>query len=144
MQKKLIFRGGAIYLLLLAAVVLSARLGLMPGAGEVGPAGGPLAHPYRALMAGSGFLLAVLLGTWSAVAGVATRKRWVGLLLLAVGGGIALLASEVAPAILYPGDRYPVAFGWTVLGAPVALAAWVAATVAGRVTREAPETPPSA
>jgi hypothetical protein len=65
-------------------------------------------------MALAGFLLAAALGTWSAVAGVATRRIWLGLMLLAAGGAVALLASEIAPAILYPDDRYPVAWshGW--------------------------------
>lgn len=135
-EKRVIVRGAAAYLVLLLAVVLSARLGVIPGAGEVGPAGGAFAHPYRLLMAGAGFLLAALLGTWSAVSGAAMRRRWLGLVLLAVGGAVALLASEVAPAILYPGDRYPVAFGWTLMGAPVALVTWMAATIGGWVARE--------
>jgi hypothetical protein len=76
-------------------------------------------------MALAGFLLAAALGTWSAVAGVATRRIWLGLMLLAAGGAVALLASEIAPAILYPDDRYPVAFGWTVV------VTWLAATAGG-------------
>lgn len=135
-EKRVIVRGAAVYLVLLSAVVLSARLGLIPGAGQVGPPGGAFAHSYRLLMAGAGFLLAALLGTWSAVSGAAMRRRWLGLVILAVGGGVALLASGLAPAVLYPGDRYPVAFGWTLMGAPVALVTWLAATIGGRVARE--------
>jgi orotate phosphoribosyltransferase len=52
-------------------------------------------------------------------------------MLLAAGGAVALLASEIAPAILYPDDRYPVAFGWTVGGIPVAVVTWLAATAGG-------------
>ena len=86
---------------------------------------------HRVVMAVAGFLLAATLGTWSAVAGVATRRIWLGLTLLAVGGALALLASQIAPAILYANDRYPVAFGWTVGGIPVALVTWLAATAGG-------------
>jgi hypothetical protein len=130
-EKTMIVRGGAVYLLVLLLVVAAARLGLLPGAGEVGGAEGPLAHPYRVIMALAGFLLAAALGTWSAVTGVATHRIWLGLMLLAVGGALALLASELAEAILYPDDRYPVAFGWTVGGVPVAVVTWLAATVGG-------------
>jgi hypothetical protein len=130
-EKMMIVRGGAVYLAVLLLVISAARLGIVPGAGEVGGADGLLAHPYRVVMALAGFLLAAALGTWSAVAGVATRRIWLGLMLLAAGGAVALLASEIAPAILYPDDRYPVAFGWTVGGIPVAVVTWLAATAGG-------------
>jgi hypothetical protein len=130
-QKMMIVRGGAVYLAVLLLVVAAARLGLVPGAGEVGGADGLFAHPYRVVMALAGFLLAAALGTWSAVTGVTTRRIWLGLMLLAAGGAVALLVSEIAPAILYPDDRYPVAFGWTVGGIPVAVVTWLAATAGG-------------
>ncbi len=130
-EKMMIVRGGGVYLAVLLLVVAAARLGLVPGAGEVGGADGVFAHPYRVLMALAGFLLAAALGTWSAVTGVATGRIWLGLMLLAAGGAVALLASEIAPAILYPDDRYPVAFGWTVGGIPVAATTWLAATAGG-------------
>ena len=130
-QKLLIVRGSVAYLVLILAIVSVARLGLIPGAAEVGEAGGLFSHPYRLIMILSGFLLAAGLGTISGVAGVATRRSWVGLGLLALGGTTALLLSQIAPAILYPGDRYPVAFAWTVGGVPVAVVTWLAATTGG-------------
>jgi hypothetical protein len=130
-EKMMIVRGGGIYLAVLLLVVAAARLGIVPGAGEVGGADGLLAHPYRVVMALAGLLLAAALGTLSAVTGVATGRIWLGLMLLAAGGAVALLASEIAPTILYPDDRYPVAFGWTVGGIPVAAVTWLAATAGG-------------
>ena len=51
-------------------------------------------------------------------------------------GGLGLGANpnielniQACPPVLYPGDRYPVSFGWLVGGAPVAGAAWLAATL---------------
>lgn len=128
-EKRLIVRGGGAYFLLLLGVVSAARFGLLPGAGEVGAADGLFAHPYRLTMAMSGFVLAAWLGTASAVVGAATRKLWLGLTLLGAGGAAALLASAIAPAILYPSDRYPVAFAWMVGGFPVACATWLATTI---------------
>ena len=130
-EKMMIVRGGGVYLSVLLLVVAAARLGIVPGAGEVGGADGLFAHPYRLVMALAGFLLAAALGTWSAVAGVRARRIWLGLMLLAAGGAVALLASEIAPAILYPDDRYPVAFGWMLGGSPVAAVTWLAATAGG-------------
>lgn len=133
-EKMMIVRGGAVYLAVVLLVVASARLGLVPGAGEVGGADGLFTHPYRLAMAIAGFLLAAALGTWSAVTGVTTRRIWLGLMLLAAGGAVALLASEIAPAILYPDDRYPVAFNWMLGGSPVAVVTWLAATAGGWAT----------
>ncbi len=133
-EKMMIVRGGGVYLAVLLLVVASARLGIVPGTGEVGGADGLFTHPYRLAMAIAGFLLAAALGTWSAVTGVTTRRIWLGLMLLAAGGAVALLASEIAPAILYPDDRYPVAFSWMLGGSPVAVVTWLAATAGGWAT----------
>ena len=128
-DKRPIVRGAAAYLFILLLVVVAARLGVLPGSGATGTADGPFTHPYRLSVALSGFILAVWLGTGSAVAGAMMRRPWLGLALLAAGGVASLAASAIAPAILYPSDRYPVAFAWFVGGVPVACSTWLAATI---------------
>jgi hypothetical protein len=84
-QKMLIVRGSVTYLVLIVAIVSVARLGLVPGASEVGEAGGLFSHPYRLIMILSGFLLAAGLGTISgrlrrpsSIPVIATRWRSLG------------------------------------------------------------------
>lgn len=115
------------YALAVATVVLCAQAGVFPGTGE---AHSPVGHPYRLSMAAAGGTLAILLGTAAGWAGVRRRSRLAGVAAL-VGGGMATgVALSFAPFVLYPGDQYPVSFGWLVGGAPLAAAAWLVATLA--------------
>lgn len=115
------------YGLAVATVVLVARAGLFPGAGE---AHSPVGHPYRLSMAVAGGALAVLLGVAAGWIGIRRRSRLAGVAALAGGGLATGVALSFAPFVLYPGDQYPVSFGWLVGGAPLAAGAWLIATLA--------------
>ena len=124
------------YALAVATVVLCARAGLFPGAGQ---AHSPVGHPYRLSMAATGGLLAVLLGAATGWIGVRRGSRRAGVAALAGGGLATGAALSFAPFVLYPNDQYPVSFGWLVGGAPLAAAAWLVATlVLGRQETFAP------
>ena len=116
------------YALLVAAVVAVARAGLFPGTGEAFD-GTFFHHPYRLSMAATGGVLAVGLGTAAGWIGVRRKSLLLGGVVLAVGGAATGVALSFSPPVLYPGDRYPVSFGWLVGGAPMAGAAWLAATL---------------
>lgn len=115
------------YALAVATIVLGAHAGVFPGAGE---ANSPVDHPYRLSMAAAGGTLAILLGTAAGWIGVRRRSRLAGVAALAGGGLVTGVALSFAPFVLYPGDQYPVSFGWLVGGAPLATAAWLVATLA--------------
>ena len=116
------------YVLLVAAVVAVARAGLFPGTGEAFE-GTVFHHPYRLSMAVTGGVLALGLGTAAGWFGVRRKSLLLGVAVLAAGGVATGVALSFSPPVLYPGDRYPVSFGWLVGGAPVAGAAWLAATL---------------
>lgn len=115
------------YALAVATIVLGAHAGVFPGTGE---AHAPVAHPYRLSMAAASGTLAILLGTAAGWIGVRRRSRLAGVAALAGGGLVTGVALSFAPFVLYPGDQYPVSFGWLVGGAPLAAAAWLVATLA--------------
>ena len=115
-------------MLLVAAVVAVARVGLFPGTGEAFE-GALFHHPYRLSMAVTGGVLALGLGTAAGWFGVRRKSLLLGVAVLAAGGVATGVALSFSPPVLYPGDRYPVSFGWLVGGAPVAGAAWLAATL---------------
>lgn len=115
------------YALAVATIVLGTHAGVFPGAGE---AHSPVDHPYRLSMAAAGGTLAILLGAAAGWIGVRRRSRLAGVAALAAGGLATGIALSFAPFVLYPGDQYPVSFGWLVGGAPLAAAAWLIATLA--------------
>lgn len=115
------------YALAVATIVLGAHAGVFPGARE---AHSPVDHPYRLSMAAASGTLAVLLGTAAGWIGVRRRSRLAGVAALAAGGLATGIALSFAPFVLYPGDQYPVSFGWLVGGAPLAAATWLIATLA--------------
>ena len=117
-----------LYAVLLLLVVIAPRIGLMPGVGEAFPGSPLFAHPYRVSLAASVVVLASFLGWLTARIGAGHGSWLVGLGLLVAGGVLSGLALETTPWILYPGDRYSAAFMWLMLGAPVGLLTWLAAT----------------
>ena len=114
------------YVVVLAGVVASARAGLFPGSGEAFD-GSLFDHPYRLSMAVAGGVLAVALGVLAGWIGRRRENILLGIGVLAAGGLLTLFALSFNPYILYPGDQYPVSFGWLVAGAPLAGLAWLVA-----------------
>lgn len=131
-KKNRLIKAASVYVGLVLAVVMSARMGVFPGVGEEFAGESLFSHPYRASVGISGLLLAVYLGVLSGFAGQFLESWWKGFVMLVLGGGVALVLSEIAPMILYPGDKYPVAFQWLVGLSPVALLTWLGATVGRR------------
>ena len=117
-------RAAVLYVVLILAVVVTARLGLYPGVGDAHPGSPLFAHPYRVAMAATVAVLAALLGAGSAVVGSATGSRFLGFAALLAGGILTGLLLSAAPFLLYPGDQYPVSFLWVMLGAPLGFVSW--------------------
>ncbi len=113
------------------AVLAASRAGWFPGTGQAFD-GTLLHHPYRLSMAVTGNILAVWLGIVAALIGVRSRNWAWGLAALVAGGFATGVALAFAPSVLYPGDQYPVTFGWLAAGAPLAGATWLVATLALR------------
>jgi hypothetical protein len=121
-------RLGVGYFVLVAAVVLSARVGLYPGVGTTFEGESITAHPYRLAMVITLVLLAGLLGYLASRWGSGEGGLVMGLGALLAGGIITGALLGAAPWFLYPGDQYPVSFMWLLVGAPVGLLSWLAAT----------------
>ena len=130
-------RATVAYLGAVLLVVVAAQLGLFPGSLERPDGGGVFAHPYRAAMVGAVVLIAISLGALTAWAGRILGAWHLGLVALVVGGMVTGTVLAFAPAILYPGDQYPVTFTWVTLGAPVGFATWLACTTAFRTAQPA-------
>ncbi len=132
-SNRLLVRTGFGYVVILVALVAAARLGLLPGSGEVLEGGHRLvAQPYRLAMGVGLVFLALYLGAWAALLGVARRSWPRGLAALVAGGVATGLSLSLAPWFLYPNDQYPVTFMWLLGGAPVGLITWIAVTLAWR------------
>ena len=126
------------YLVILATVVGSARLGMFPGMGEAFE-GSLLDHPYRLSMAVVVSILALLLGVASGWIGIGRRSLGCGVGVLVAGGFVTGVALSFNPFILYPNDQYPVTFGWLTAGAPLTGVTWLVTTL---VLRRAGERSP--
>ncbi len=123
-------RYGSAYVIAVAVVVICANLGWIPGTRQA--AQGLFTHPYRCTMGGIVVTLAVSLGAWSWALGT-LRGKWVhGLAALIMGGFLTGVALEFTPYILYPDDKYSVAFMWMISGAPIGFIAWAVCAVGAR------------
>ncbi|NKB89367.1 MAG: hypothetical protein GKS06_14200 [Acidobacteria bacterium] len=129
-------RSLAIYLGLLAAVVLAAQLGVVPGSHDrpANDAAGLFGHPYRLAMVAVVVAFAIGLGTLAAWAGVALRAWHLGLAALIVGGVVTGGVLAFAPYILFTQDQYPVTFSWVLLGAPIGFLTWLGCSLVHRAS----------
>ncbi|HJO04370.1 MAG TPA: hypothetical protein QGG47_10385 [Acidobacteriota bacterium] len=73
--------------------------------------------------------LAIGLGGLCAWIGSSAHSWVIGLAALLLGGVVTGALLGLAPWILYPDDRYPVAFMWLLAGAPIGFLSWLAGSV---------------
>lgn len=125
-KRHLLVRTALAYATVALLVVVAGNSGWIPGAEEAHP--GLLEHPYRLTLLTVSVVLALSLGLWSAAFGTLRGSWKQGLAALVAGGLFTGAAFSLAPWILYPNDQYSPAFTWVVVGAPLALLTWGAAT----------------
>lgn len=88
---------------------------------------------YKAFAAGTGILLAVLLGLASALFGLWQRSIPHGAGAFLAGAALTVLVFQLLPTIWFPFDRYPVGALWVMgAGLPLAALVWLVVTAIGR------------
>jgi hypothetical protein len=88
---------------------------------------------YRSFLRPITLGLALYLSAWAAALGVWKKSVWKGLLALAGGAMVTVVALSALPTIYFPFDQYSVAAVWVMSGLPWIAATWALLTLAGRM-----------
>ena len=78
-------------------------------------------------------ILSLYLPIWAAALGVWERSVWKGLIALAVGGVVTVLALSALRLVYFSFDQYPVSALWFMGGLPWIALTWALVTISGRI-----------